>query len=861
MTRNFVCRLLGAAIPAIALCIPLGAAAQELEEIIVTARKRDESLLEAPLSISVFTDEDLSRAGLQTLEDISLQTTGLSFQDNIADNRPGRLNTVIRVRGMSPQRGSPHFQLAGLFVDGVFVTGGSQSIPLLDVERVEVIKGPQSAFFGRNTFSGAINYVTRNPSLTEFAGKVRASAAQFSNTNLAISVGGPLVENLLGYQIGVSRYEKGAMYIANDGGELGKESSDSISLTLFAAPSENFTARLRLFNHEDDDGPPAIAYMRGATYDTCSGTTIRRPDNDGNITSLSPSGYICGRIPNPGEPGAAIVSLNTSLYPAILTRIGSLPAARNCPSGDCSNWLVQNLVEKTTLGGVPDRRTMGMSREVFRSILEADYSFANGMAVSFKASYNDHGVNWIRDFDMTDYESFYTSDPQRNEDRGAELRLTSSPESRINWMVGLSYHKQEIALSGVGGDVVVPCFLPEAAGCGIVLPNGAVVVAVPLFVTLPPTQGETSKTRGLFGAATIPLGDRFALDLEARYMADQRTTAGIGVDYNELVPRVILRWEVNDNTNVYASYSLGVIPGILNTNLINASRNAFVEPYIDRETGQPSTESEYDQITRKAPEAGESTPTQELDAIEVGIKASLLDGRGQISAAAYYYEWVAQVFTNFVVYYQDDSRGAAFRDGIAGTQPGGSPPFQPQPRTLEFNFPGDSNLWGIEVESSWALTENWMLGANVAWHDNEYTQFAATFVQDITGSRNLEGNQAGRYPELMGNASLSFTDSLNADWDWFARGDFMYYGKTWAGSGGNLAYLEGYWLTNVRAGFEREDLRVELFVNNLLEQDTWTAATRYTDFTQFTGFRFNIHGVMLAPQELRSWGLQVDWSF
>jgi iron complex outermembrane receptor protein len=837
MTRNFACRLFGVAIPAIALCIPLGAAAQELEEIIVTARKRDESLLEAPLSITVFSDEDLSRAGLQTLEDISLQTTGLSFQDNIADNRPGRLNTVIRVRGMSPQRGSPHFQLAGLFVDGVFVTGGSQSIPLLDVERVEVIKGPQSAFFGRNTFSGAINYVTRNPSLTEFSGKVRASAGQFSQTNLAVSVGGPLVENRLGYQIGASRYEKGAMYIANDGGELGKESSDSVSLTLFAAPSENFTARLRLFNHEDDDGPPAIAYMRGATYDTCSGTTIQRPDNDGNIATLSPSGYICGRIPNPGEPGAAIVSLNTSLYPAILTRISN----PNCPGGDCSNWLVANLVENTTLDGVPGRRTMGMTREVFRSILEADYSLSNGMALSFKASYNDHGVNWIRDFDMTDYEAFYTSDPQRNEDRGAELRLTSSPESRINWMVGVSYHKQEIALSGVGGDVVVPCFLPEVIGC-----------FGPLFVSLPPTQGETSRTRGAFGAATIPLGDRFALDLEARYMADQRVTAGIGADYNEVVPRVILRWQPNDSINVYASYSRGVLPGVLNTNLINASRDAFTEPYIDRETGQPSTESEYDQITRKAPEAGESTPTQELDAIEVGIKATVLDGRGQINAAAYYYEWVAQIFTNFVVYYQDDPNPAN-RDGVAGPQQ--------QPRTLEFNFPGDSNLWGIEVESSWALTENWMLGANVAWHDNEYTQFAATFVQDITGSRNLEGNQAGRYPELMGNANLTYTDSLTADWDFFVRGDFMYYGKTWAGSGGNLAWLEGYWLTNLRGGFERDDLRVELFVNNLLEQDTWTAATRYTDFTQFTGFRFNVHGVMLAPQDLRSWGIQVDWSF
>lgn len=837
MARTVRMRLLGAVIPAFALCIPLGAAAQELEEIIVTARKRDESLLEAPLSITVFSAEDLSRAGLETLGDISLQTTGLSFQDNIASNRPGRQNTVIRFRGMSPPRGSPHQQLAGLFVDGVYVTGGSQSIPMLDVERVEIIKGPQSAFFGRNTFSGAINYVTRNPSVTEYEGKMRVSAAQFGQTNIAASYGGPLVVNRLAWQVGLSSYNKGSMYTANDGGKLGEESSQSASLTFFATPSESLSMRLRLFYHEDDDGPPAIAYLPGSDYDTCTGTSIRRPDNDGNLTTLNPQQYICGRVPLPGETGAPDISVNTTLYPEIFKRITH---PTRCPE-DCSNWLVQNLASRTTLSGVPERTTMGMSREIFRSSLELDYNFANGMDLSFSASYNDHGVNWIRDFDMTDAEAFWTSDPQRNEDRGAQLRLASSPDSRISWLVGASYFKQEIALSGVGGDVVVACFFPEERGC-----------FGPLFVTLPPTQGETAKTRGVFGSASIPLGQQFALDLEARYMADQRTTGGLTEDYNEIVPRVILRWQPNDNINIYASYAKGVLPGVLNTNLINASREAFKEPYIDRDTGMPSTESEYDQIRRKAPEAGESTPTQELDAFEVGIKASLLGGRGQISAAVYYYEWVAQLFTNFVVYYQD-AADIADRDGIAGPQT--------QPRTLEFNFPGDSNLWGFEVESSWVLSDNWAAAANIAWGDNEYTTFAATFVQDITGSRNLEGNQSGRYPEIMGNASLSYTDTLNAQWDFFARSDFMYYGKTWAGNGGNLARLDGFWLTNLRAGVEREGLRVELFVNNALEQDTWVGAVRNTNFTRFTGFMFNIHGLMLAPQDLRSVGIQVDWSF
>ena len=852
MAHTLRWRLLGAAIPAVALCIPLGAAAQELEEIIVTARKRAESLLEAPLSITVFSAEDLSKAGLQTLGDIALQTTGLAFQDNLASNRPGRLNTVIRFRGMSPPDGKPHLQLAGLFVDGVYVMGGSQSIPLLDVERVEVIKGPQSAFFGRNTFSGAINYVTRNPSLTEFSGKVRASAAQFDQTSIAAILGGPLVENRLGYQVSLNRYNKGAMYIASDGGGLGKESSQSAGLTLYATPTDNFSGRLRVFYHEDDDGPPAIAYLPGSDYDTCSGTTISRPDNAGRIVTLSPKNYICGQVPNPGQAGAPAVSLNTSLYPAILARIGQLPYVTKCPNNDCSNWLVENLVERTSLAGVPSRRTMGMSREIVRASLDLDYGLANGMALSLSVSYNDHGVNWIRDFDATDAEVFYASDPQSNDDKGGELRLSSSPDSRISWLVGASYYESEIALSGVGGDVVIPCFDTEAAGCSWVVP-GRVLVPAPLFRALPTTGGEVAKVRGIFAAATVPLGEQFSLDLEARYMADQRITTGISADYNEILPRIILRWQPNDAVNLYASLSRGMLPGVLNTQLINAVRDDFTQPFIDRDTQQPSTESEYDQIRRKAPDATESTPTQQLDAIELGIKASVWGGRGQINAAAYYYKWTAQVFQNFVVFYRDvnTSNPSDVPDGIPNEEP----------NTLEFKFPGDSNLWGIELESSWTMSDNWMLGANVAWHGNEYTTFAATFVEDITGSRNLAGNQSGRYPELMGNANLTYTDSLTGNWDFFARGDFMYSGKSWAGLGGNLAYMEGYWLTNLRAGVERDDLRVELFVNNAFEQDTWAGGTRYVDFTKFTRFNFNIHGVLVAPQDLRTIGIQVDWSF
>ena len=153
-----------AALPLLAIAAPVASqdaavdpqaddAERSSGEIIVTARKKEETLLDAPLAITAFTEEAIDAAGFTNLADVSLQTPGFQFSAQ-GGQEPGRYNTQLRFRGMNTSQFSPSFATGALFVDGVYVLNGGTSVSLLDVARIEVIKGPQSALFGRNTFGG-----------------------------------------------------------------------------------------------------------------------------------------------------------------------------------------------------------------------------------------------------------------------------------------------------------------------------------------------------------------------------------------------------------------------------------------------------------------------------------------------------------------------------------------------------------------------------------------------------------------------------------------------------------------------------------------------------------------------------------
>lgn len=183
---------------ALAILIPSVAAAQEAvaddaEEITVTARKREESLQDVPVAVSAFSGATLERQGIESSEELMGRLPSLSFSQNQTFG-PTKSETYIVMRGVGATAALE--PSVAVFVDGVYQPKMSFDIGFLDLERMEVLRGPQGALFGRNTQGGALNLVTRKPD-DVFRAKVQGEAGSYATFKLKGAVSGPLVQDKL----------------------------------------------------------------------------------------------------------------------------------------------------------------------------------------------------------------------------------------------------------------------------------------------------------------------------------------------------------------------------------------------------------------------------------------------------------------------------------------------------------------------------------------------------------------------------------------------------------------------------------------------------------------------------------------
>jgi len=258
----------------------------KLEEIVVTARLRAERLQDVPASIAAFDETTIERAQLNTLDKLSFQVPSLAASDPF-----GRNNLSIAMRGVG-LAGIGDELPVGLFVDGVYVAGRSSgNLLITDVERIEVARGPQSALYGRNTFAGAVNFVTRKPS-DELRGFFEGSAGTKDRYEVRGDLSGPLIENRLYAQIGGVWRDWGG-YFDNValGGDLNRQRTRALSSKLRFTPTDNLEALLTVAYSEDDDTQPA-AFLA--------------PANIGlNVSNGGSLGFFKGTAPEKPVGGAA----------------------------------------------------------------------------------------------------------------------------------------------------------------------------------------------------------------------------------------------------------------------------------------------------------------------------------------------------------------------------------------------------------------------------------------------------------------------------------------------------------------------------------------------------------------------------
>lgn len=224
-------------------------------EIVVTAQKRAERLLEVPATVSAFTSERLQAANIRNVSDVSNNIPNVSISQA---EQPGIV--LLNVRGVGQVRnGEPP---VAVVIDGVQLNNVNQfSQDLLDVERIEVLKGPQGAIYGRNAIGGAINIVTRGPT-DYFTGAVQGTLGTGLDRRGEAVVSGPIAGDKLMFRLsGSVRDFDGDIHSQTLDRDVNQETANSVRLALLAKPSEGLSIDLRGSRSENHSGAAYYSFV------------------------------------------------------------------------------------------------------------------------------------------------------------------------------------------------------------------------------------------------------------------------------------------------------------------------------------------------------------------------------------------------------------------------------------------------------------------------------------------------------------------------------------------------------------------------------------------------------------------------
>ncbi len=414
-------------VAAIALAAPLVTASMaqaQMEEIVVTARQREENLFEAPLSLTSLSGAELQQSNIKDINDLASYTPGFYYTSQ-ASFSASRLAPAYRFRGMNNSSPDPLQQQGGVFLDGIFLFGGAPMLTFEDIERVEVIKGPQSALFGRSTFSGAVNFITKRPA-DHFTASATGGVETRGTYDFSGSLEGPVIADRLSLRVTGARNVKGAHFKATDGGDIGRETTNSLNTQAVITPTDKLELRIRRMDSWQDDSKSPVANMNANSPLLANAPNRCR-------TGADP--YWCGAIPTIGTAGVpfAAVSTATSLNP---------PGFQNSNNPNLlKDILANNTANPLVLGKLPFYNEVsrlnhaGLTGKYARTSLEFKYDFDNGMTftsdyvnsklrtMTAQTSSGDDGSGWI-------------ISPNVLTDNSAAVRLSSDGKERLTWSVG-----------------------------------------------------------------------------------------------------------------------------------------------------------------------------------------------------------------------------------------------------------------------------------------------------------------------------------------------------------------------------------------------------------------------------------------
>lgn len=392
---------------------------QNIEEVVVTARRREERLIDTPMSVSVFSSDQLRELHIATIDELSHSTPGLIF-DSTTSISGSPSSASVFIRGV----GQTDFTLVtepgvGIYIDDMYLTHSiGNVIEALDIERVEVLKGPQGTLFGRNTIGGAIRVVTRKPHSEKFEGDIETVFGQYNRVDLKGHVNVPISENLAVRFSALTQNWDGFVKRPNLNDTTGDKDTG-----IFAAQvrwqSERFTADLLLSTVRDRSNGAPNAVLAAGNGAGNQGAGVNAAGEVLGVDGTVLTGSIAERLAN--QLGG-----NPADYVWNAERVPEGCSSRN--AGKClidnTNLLINNDLDVDTAG------------------LTLNWQLTDSIDLKSISSYRTLQTNFGRDGDhsivpVVSVDSFIDVDSYSQ-----EFQISGSA-NRLQWLGGFYYFSED----------------------------------------------------------------------------------------------------------------------------------------------------------------------------------------------------------------------------------------------------------------------------------------------------------------------------------------------------------------------------------------------------------------------------------
>lgn len=733
-----------------ALSLPEIAAAQVSDEIIVTATRRVESLQDVPIAVTAISPDDLEKQGVVNIQ--NLTSVAPSFSTSQAQSNSGTV--VLRIRGVGTTSNNIGFESAvGVFIDGAYQSRPGIALnEFVDVERLEVLRGPQGTLFGRNTSAGALNIINVRPDLSEAGGFVNASYGNFDHVSLQGALNFPLVEDRLGVRFtGAYRNRDGFVDLIDSNGDSLGDSND--------ADQVYFRGQLG-FDEKGVKGRVVVDYSESDSV-CCAAIEVLRSDAEAagvfTAVGLGPRG------------GQAVENFNDDPF-----------------DNDAAEALIDDRITTQNFRPNPSSEQIGI-------VGELEIPLGNNVDLIYIGSYREYEAIENSDSGFSGLDVFNILPSQLDIDTlTQELRVQGEAlDGRLSWLVGGFYSEEDInsesnlengddfdALVGAvfGGavgpaplalftgtdpaDVNVNSLFTQDASSWSIFTHNIFEVTDQFNLTFGLRYTDESKTGAFLqpavtndtcpaaisnaflgavppGAAPLaPFGPGlgggvFALGCFAFTAPADLPTTAFGIptpttfsedfEDDELIWTVKAGYELTPNINTYASFTHGFKAGGLN---------------LDSTAAIPN------------PTTGISDPSfasEEVDAFEIGVKSKLWDDRITLNVAGFFED-----FSNFQVL------------EFTGTQ------------FVTFNVPNAESI-GVEIEGTLQATDNLLINGGLTYLQASYPDDCAGALTAVNVLA-LCGEDLTNAPRTVGILGATYSGDFGNSFGYFLNGQVRYEG-------------------------------------------------------------------------------------